>query len=253
MSDWDALDGELDLWQRAGSVATFWWRDDDADAVSPELSRLLRLSEDHGVPLSLAVIPATAEPSLLQGVAPGMGPAVLQHGFAHANHAPPDEKRAEYGDHRPADVMGAEILRGVTRLRALFNQRFLPLFVPPWNRIAPEMVARLPSLGMVGLSAYGPRSSASPASGLRQVNTHADLIDWRGQRGFKGTARVVAEIAAHLCARRSLKVDANEPSGILSHHRVHDPDCWKFLDQLFSRTSRRENVRWLNALEALDS
>ena len=253
MSDWDALDAELDLWQRAGSVATFWWRDDDAGAASPALSRLLRLSQEHGVPLSLAVIPATAEPSLLQDVAPDSGPAVLQHGFAHANHAPPDEKSAEYGDHRPVDIMQAEIHRGAARLRALFDQRFLPLFVPPWNRIAPGLAAGLPSLGMVGLSAYGPRPSASPVSGLRQVNTHADLIDWRGQRGFKGIAHVVADIAAHLCARRSLKVDANEPSGILSHHQDHDENCWRFLDQLFSRTSRRENVRWLSALEALDS
>ncbi len=182
-----------------------------------------------------------------------VGLTVLQHGFAHANHAPADEKSAEYGDHRPADAMGAEILRGATRLRAVFGERFMPVFVPPWNRIAPGLVATLPSLGMVGLSAYGPRQSASPASGLRQVNTHADPIDWRGERGFKGTARVVAEIAAHLRARRSSTVDAREPSGVLSHHLVHDEDCWRFLDQLFSRTSRRENVRWLSALEALDS
>ncbi len=253
MSDWDALDAELDLWQRAGSVATLWWRDDDAKAASPALSRLLQMSREHRVPLSLAVIPATAESSLLQDVATDVGLTVLQHGFAHVNHAPRDEKSAEYGDHRPADVMGAEILGGATRLRAAFGERFLPLFVPPWNRIAPGLVATLPSLGIVGLSTYGPRPSASPASGLRQVNTHADLIDWRGERGFKSTARVVAEIAAHLRARRGLKVDGNEPSGILSHHRVHDEDCWRFLDQLFSRTSRRENVRWLSALEALGS
>ncbi len=85
------------------------------------------------------------------------------------------------------------------------------------------------------------------------MNTHADLIDWRSGRVFKGTVRVAREIAAHLSARRIGQVDPNEPSGILSHHQVHDPDCWRFLEQLFTRTRARENVRWLSAEEALDT
>ncbi|HSS65698.1 MAG TPA: polysaccharide deacetylase family protein [Gammaproteobacteria bacterium] len=252
MSDWDALEAELDRWARAGNVATFWWRDDDAFEPSPALSMLLELSETHAVPLSLAVIPAKADPTLLDGLPSATKPWLLQHGFAHANHAPWGEKKAEFGAHRSSNAMSEEIVAGAGRLRTLFGQRFLPLFVPPWNRISRGLTPLLPSLGIVGLSTFAPRRSASPAPGLKQANAHADLIDWRGGRRFKGTARAVEEIAVHLSARRNARADPDEPSGILSHHQVHDRDCWQFLEQLFTRTCGRDNVRWLTAAEAFE-
>lgn len=253
MNEWDALDAELDRWTSAGSVATFWWRDDDAQAPTPALSRLLELSESHRVPLGLAVIPATAGAALSGALSPNAMTDVLQHGFAHANHAPSNEKKAEHGAHRPVSVMIAEIGDGTRRLRAVFDGRFLPLLVPPWNRVSESLVPMLPSLGLIGLSAFAPRSSASPAPGLKQVNTHVDLIDWRGGRGFKGAARIAEEIAAHLSSRRRSEVDAREPTGILSHHLAHDEGCWKFLEQLFTHTRAGENVRWLTPREALET
>ena len=44
-SGWAVLEAELDLWQAAGRTASFWWRDDDAVAATPALSRLLALPE----------------------------------------------------------------------------------------------------------------------------------------------------------------------------------------------------------------
>jgi len=57
-SGWGALEAELDIWQSAGRSASFWWRDDDAIAATPELDRLLALAQD--APIGLAVIPAQA-------------------------------------------------------------------------------------------------------------------------------------------------------------------------------------------------
>lgn len=253
MIEWDVLDTELDQWAEADGVATFWWRDDDAHLPAPALSRLIELSESHGVPLGLAVIPAKAGDALLAALTPGPRTDVLQHGFAHVNHAPSNEKASEYGGHRPASVMTAEIAAGSRRLRAIFDKRFLPLFVPPWNRFSGSLTPVLPSLGLLGVSTFAPRRSPSPAPGLRQVNTHVDLISWRRGRVFKGTARLAGEIAAHLSARRREEVDGGEPTGILSHHLVHDIDCWRFLEQLFERTCGHENVRWLTPREALDT
>lgn len=253
MSDWDALDAELDRWAQAGRVATFWWRDDDAELPTPALSRLLALSEGYGVPLGLAVIPAMASETLSEALRKCAGIDVLQHGFAHVNHAPPKDKAAEFGPHRQTKIMTAEISDGARRLTEILEKRFLPLFVPPWNRISERLTPILPGLGLVGLSTFAPRHSTSPVPGLRQVNTHVDLIHWRGGRGFKGTARLAEEIADHLSARRQSRADPQEPTGILSHHLDHDTDCWDFLEQLFARTRARENVRWLSATEALDS
>lgn len=253
MSDWAPLDAELDRWAESHRPATFWWRDDDAESATPALSRLLELSRTHAVPLGLAVIAARADPALLTGAGPVAGTVVLQHGFAHANHAPAGEKKAEFGPHRPLEVMKNEIANGAVRLSEAFGQRYLPLFVPPWNRITPDLLPLLPTLGMAGLSTFAPRPARSPAPGLKQLNTHIDLIDWRGTRAFKGTARLAEEIAAHLLARRHSRCDPDEPSGILSHHAVHDEGCWNFLQRLFARTVGRNNVRWLTPAQALES
>jgi hypothetical protein len=103
MSGWQALHEELENWQRTGRIATFWWRDDDAADCSPALDRLLGLAQAYGVPLSLAVIPALATAALARQLAgPAAHVSVLQHGFDHANHAPPGEKSMELGLHQPS-------------------------------------------------------------------------------------------------------------------------------------------------------
>ncbi len=58
---WAHLEQELDDWDRAGTVATLWWRDDDAAAVTEESDRLLELQGQFALPLCLAVIPEPAE------------------------------------------------------------------------------------------------------------------------------------------------------------------------------------------------
>src|SRR5215470_6504094 len=87
VTDWSDFTAELDRWAAAGLPATFWWRDDDAVDVSPALERLLDLSRDRAAPLALAVIPATARPALAVRLAPEVAATVMQHGFAHRNHA----------------------------------------------------------------------------------------------------------------------------------------------------------------------
>lgn len=239
----------MDRWGDA--EVTLWWRDDDAGAPTPALGRLLELSDASGVPVGLGVIPAVAGEALAAATRSRTGVRVLQHGFAHVNHAPQGEKNAEFGDHRPLTRMCEDIAAGTERLRTLFGDRLLPCFVPPWNRLAARLAPELPSLGIRTLSTFTPRSSRVAAPGLVQVNTHMDLIDWRGRRGFKGTRVLVDAIAAHLGARRRRQADADEPTGILSHHLQHDQACWVFLEQLFERTQQRGNVRWLSIDEAV--
>ncbi len=80
-SGWAALEAELDIWQAAGRSATFWWRDDDAIAVTPALDRLLALAE--GIPVALAVIPGRVEASFAERLGRAPEAAVLQHGWRH--------------------------------------------------------------------------------------------------------------------------------------------------------------------------
>lgn len=250
--DWELLDQEFDLWRRDGRRISFWWRDDDASAVTPELLRLLDLRETHDVPLGLAVVPATLKPALAEELDRlSSGVQVLQHGFAHRNYARENEKKSEFGEHRPMNEMRKEIASGTMRLRSLLNRHFFPLFVPPWNRISASLLPALSEQGFRGISTFGPRATLEPVKGLRQINTHVDLIDWRHGRGFKGSGRVIKEIVAHLRSRRVER--ATEPTGVLSHHLAHDRDTWEFLDTLFDFTRARSEVSWLTPAEALKS
>ncbi|MDX1515060.1 MAG: polysaccharide deacetylase family protein [Gammaproteobacteria bacterium] len=251
MSDWLELERELDCWPHSGRPATFWWRDDDADSESESYTRLLDISESYALPLGLAVVPATMTPGFVKRLS-GLGERVevLQHGFAHRNHAARNEKKTEFGEHRSLDVMRDEIIKGAKLLRAAAGERFLAVFVPPWNRIAPAVTRVLPELGFVGVSAFGRRPCGESVPGLRQANTHVDLIDWKAAgRGFRGERKVLADMIAHLRDRRD--GDADEATGVLTHHRVHDQGCWRFLERLFDLTRRRAEVRWIGPNEAL--
>ncbi len=233
--DWTPLDRELDHWAQAGLTLPLWWRDDDAVAPSAALDRLIALADETGLPVHLAVIPAHADPALAGAVPsdPRLIPVV--HGWAHVSHAPEGEKKAEFGAHRPLPAMAREARDGLIRLRALFGPALQPIFVPPWNRIAPELLPALPGLGYRVLSTFTPRKSKTPAPGLLQVNTHLDPIDWRGSRSLVEPAALIAQVAAQLADRRQGHTDADEPYGILTHHLVHDAPIWAFTTALLHR------------------
>jgi hypothetical protein len=243
MSGWDVLDAELGHWQETGRVATFWWRDDDAGRAMPALDRLLALAANHDVPLGLAVIPATLDDLAVRRITAEPLATPLLHGLRHQNHARAGEKKSEFPASRGVDVMLGDLRYGLSLLQAAFSIRVLRVLVPPWNRLAPELIPLLRSIGLVGLSRYLARGAVEVAPRLRQANCHVDLIDWPGARGFIGEAAALKLICDHLVARRSGAVDAEEPTGILSHHLVHDEACWLFLDAVLARLVRHSAAR----------
>ncbi len=248
--DWSDLVRELDAWQGEGGVASLWWRDDDAAAPAPALDRLVGLAREHEVTVGLAVIPALASDAL----APWLESAraeVLQHGWAHHSHAADGEKKSELGRHRAPGVVTAELSKGFGKLRELAGARSLPVLVPPWNRIDPALIPTLPRAGFRGLSAFGPRRAAEPAPGLGQTNCHVDVVDWRGGRGFVGCDRAIAAVVAHLASRRRRSADPAEPTGMLTHHAVHEESTWTFIARFIERTRGHPAVRWLTPGEAV--
>jgi hypothetical protein len=244
---WASLDGELSRWTDAGRVATLWWRDDDAAAATPALDQLLAMRRTYDLGLALAVIPATMEASLPARLHEEPdGVVVLQHGYAHQNHAAAGEKTVELGPHRPAPIVIGELGTGLLSMTQTFGARFLPVMAPPWNRISPALVAVLPEIGFRGLSTYGVRARVEPVRGLLQVNTHVGPIRWRPTRGFLGDDWIVNTLVEELRARRTAPPTSpivHEPTGILTHHLVHDDDIWMFLDRLWSRLRAHPAVR----------
>ncbi len=246
---WARLDAELAAWNATGRAATLWWRDDDVGEATPALLRLLGLAGRHGAPLALATVPAWATRALGAAIAAaGDRVSVLQHGYAHENYAPAGQKKFELGPERPAPIVVAEIAEGWQLLEARFGARFWPAMVPPWNRMAPYLAPFLAELRYRGLSQFGPRTRRHPVRGLLQVNTHVDIVHWKGATPrFAGAAKLTDEVAGHLRARRTGAADPEEPTGLLTHHAVHDEACWSFLEELFQRLARHAAVRWLAA------
>ena len=240
MSSWQALVEEAARWQEAGRIAQLWWRDDDAADSGPALDRLLELHRATEAPLSLAVVPAHATAALADRLAAEPGVDLLQHGYAHVNHAAPGEKKAELGPHRPAMVVLGELGTGWLALERLFGNRALSVMVPPWNRIAPALIPTLPEIGFSGLSTFGPRGRIRPVRGLLQINTHADLIDWKDGGGFAGEAAVLGALVAALARARSV---SDEPVGLLSHHLAMDGGAWDFLRSMWEKAPTMPGLR----------
>ena len=250
MGSWEALRREFDNWGEAGRKASLWWRDDDAAEDTPALRRLLSIAGTAEASVALAVVPARLSESLRSLLRhPDSAFAVpVQHGYAHENHAPAGEKKSEFPAGRDRAAVRDEIASGLARAKEL--PRFVPAFVPPWNRGLDTIRPVLRDLGFAGVSTFGPRETtgAKPI----QVNTHVDIVDWRGGRGFVGMEPALDRLIGHLRDRRAGRADADEPTGILSHHLVHDDGCWAFLEELFRQT-RHAAARWLGAGEVFGS
>ena len=232
---WVDLAAEIQRRSDAGRAVEFWWRDDDASVPNGEVERLLELSRSHRMPLALAVIPQQADAGLFALLHEHV--AVLQHGTDHRNRAAAGEKKTEYPAAEPVDAALARISQGLNRLAGV--SAFMPVLAPPWNRMRKDLLDKLPGIGIRGISAYGPQARREPAPGLRQVNTHVDIVAWRRGKCFAGEDEMLALALSHL---RS----TDGPIGWLTHHAVHDAAAWDFLERLFTV----RGVRWLSAAEA---
>ncbi|MEO1733822.1 MAG: polysaccharide deacetylase [Pseudomonadota bacterium] len=241
-TDWAPLTEELQIWARQGRTLPLWWRDDDAVSPSHDLDRLLRLSARLALPVHLAIIPAKATAALAQ--IDGYVPVV--HGWSHHSHAGQNEKKAEFGDHRPMSALVSDADLGLKRLGELFGARLRPMFVPPWNRIAPTLLPQLPKLGYTSVSTFTARKTRSPEAGLVQINTHVDPIDWRTSRGLARPDHLIHNVAAQLIERRTGHADPNEPFGVLTHHLVHSEEIWEWTEALLDRLLSTVAKTWVH-------
>jgi len=239
---WENLRGELDCWANDGRIATLWWRDDDSVDITPALSDLTTVSADAGVPIMLAVIPALLTPEFKAHTFPS-GVRLAQHGYTHNNFARAGVKKSEFGPEREQSDMMAEIAKGFRDVMELDNA--ISAFVPPWNRMDMTLLPSMRQIGITAISTFRPRKHTELAPGLRQVNTHADVVDWHGSRGFMGEQPVLAQITGHLSARRTGAVDCTEPTGLLTHHLVHDIACWRFLATFTRQIMAHPAATWL--------
>jgi len=212
-----------------------WWRDDDAGRDDRRLEALLELAARRRRPVALAVVPTWLEPAAAARIRASPWTTVLQHGIAHTDHAAPGAKKIELGGTADRGRLAADLAAGRASLAAAFGERFLPVLVPPWNRIAPDVVARLDGLGFRGLSCFAGAPRTAP---LRRIDTHVDAVDWRGGRQPKTAAVLEAELAAAVVAQ------AGAPVGLLTHHLLMDAVACEHLDRVARFRHDGHGVGW---------
>jgi len=251
--DWSDLDVELDRWAAAGRTATLWWRDDDATRLTPALERLIGLARRHRAIVHLAVIPARLSPELTPLLAGEPFVRVLQHGYAHIDHAPAGAGSWELGAHRRRNVVLAELNDGHCILQDAAGEHFLPVLVPPWTRIDDTLVPHIPQAGLVALSLEGARQERFAAPGVEILNAHCDPIKWKGGPRFTGRGKALDEIVGHLSARRAGAAEEGEPTGLCTHHLDHDADTWTFVERLVAAVAAHPGARWIDLAEAMEA
>jgi hypothetical protein len=244
---WRWLGRELDVWVDNGETADFWWRDDDATEPSAALDKLLGFSDNWNVPLALAVIPSRLRSELIDFLRKRPLITVMQHGYAHENHAAPGQRKLELGGTHATAKLIAELEQGYQVLEQHFAERFTPILVPPWNRIDSKLLSHLCEIGFNGVSTMKVRRNAYPVPGLLQVNTHLDPVNWRHTGGFIGVYPAIAILIQHLQSRRTGYRDSDEPTGILTHHLVQNDAVWRFLEDLLQFLCNHPAAAWLDS------
>jgi hypothetical protein len=216
-----------------------WWRDDDAGRFSPRLDLLLGLAAETGRPLGLAVwCPLGSMPG--HGPRPRGGWCFMS--CSTAGRMPimpaPGRSRSSSAARAGRAASLADLERGAAVLRAAFGERFLSVMVPPWNRIDERCMSGLARLGFRGLSTFAD-DARGPGHGLVHINTHVDLIDWRGGRRMKPLDDVVVAEIDRLLARPAVGV-----IGLLTHHLEMGLDDMARLRQVFAHIDRVGGCRW---------
>lgn len=227
--DWSPLRDALSACRRAGVTTPVWWRDDDAVEMTSALDRLSEMSSRFGIPVHLAIIPARMNPALPAAIDRNQLLPVV-HGWAHADHSLPGQKKNEFLTPRPGAAKEAQA--GFDRMKELFDGDLLPMFVPPWNRIGDDVTEELFDQGYRVLSTYRPRKQAVFA-GLHIVNTHIDPIAWHGTRDLVDPVALIGSAASQLQDRAEGRADHTEPFGLLTHHLVHTPSIWQFIEEFW--------------------
>jgi hypothetical protein len=105
--------------------------------------------------------------------------------------------------------------------------------------------------GIAALSTMASPTQAPPPDGLMALDVHVDLIDWKSDRGFIGTAAAIDGLLGRLRAQRLGTNAAAMPIGILTHHLVMDRETTVFLDHLGSLVGTHEAAQWTGIAELL--
>lgn len=211
----------------------FWWRDDDLTEPTAAGDKILELAHFYQIPVTFAVIPDLAQPSLKPWLDQHhVCYQIAQHGLRHDNNAVKNQKKTELTENTNLEGL----LLGKEKLQKLFKEKFYPIIVPPWNRFDPELLPFLKK-NYDKISTFGTEIDQA------FVNTHIDLIAWRDNK------RCLTAEEVYRALEHQLRINPHQRKiGILTHHLVHEDAHNELLEKLIQTLG---NERFTDPLENL--
>lgn len=213
-------------------------RDDDIDSDEETLRTLTDITLSQGVPLNLEIIPGCLTPRTIRFLKnlKRIDPALIelnQHGWRHLNHEK-EGRKCEFGPSRSFEDQYHDIAKGKRVLEDALEERFHPVFTPPWNRCTPDTFKVLDQLQFRVLSKD---RGARPISGygFREVSTSLDLYRWKEDPKLKDPDEIVQALITQFAGP--------SPIGLLLHHKVMDQEAFLFLDNLLQVLRAHPHVR----------
>ena len=119
---------------------------------------------------------------------------------------------------------------------------------PPAERHDPRVVRRRPESAGYGKHDREPQ----PVAGLARLDTHIDPVDWHAGRGLHPPPALLAKLAERVERLAGFPPGPAAPTGILTHHLVHDDATFAFVDALLHFLARGGLTRWLSGAMLLE-
>lgn len=233
----------------SGQIPPIFCRADDIGAGGRAFEALCRLFRSHQIPLGMAVVPAwlsEIRKSQLFAAAPLADPlwGWHQHGWRHVNWQR-SGKNSEFGEQRPFEKQWRDIKQGQQKMQDLFEEHFIPVFTPPWNRLSNRTLRILQDLGFEGVSMgkHFP-SGLKPTVAMKNLRVNFDLHTRKAKEGASDYHDLLEELTSLLGKR--------EPVGIMIHHQRMNSFAFEFLDELLGLLKRNHGARFMSFRDILD-
>jgi len=160
------------------------------------------------------------------------------HGYNHTNNAPNTAQiSSEFPSDRTISVVKNELEIGYNTIKSNLKERFLPIFVPPWNFIHNSYLDLLAETGYEAVSADS-NGKQQTNKKLILLNTQLDILNY--QISYKTSNTIIYSLKnisnldneiAQIITNWS-KVGKSVPIGFLTHHTAMDKNEISIFDKV---------------------
>lgn len=198
-----------------------WLRDDDILTDSSNFRLILKLAK-YSFPLVFGVVPYRMKFSDLELNFISSLPDNIYfstHGLNHANRSETN-RPSEYPDTISKSKAKDEFEYGFNKVSKQFPNRFMPIFVPPWNIIDDCHLKSLYEVGFKTVSGAANVKVNVQNIDLEVLDTHLDILNYGSDiKHYPLKSDNELDELLYQVLKQWLKDDdATKPIGILSHH-----------------------------------